>query len=451
MLPPGAAVDSGPAGYRLDLAEPEAVDAVRFERLAAEGRRALAGGDPAAAAGLLREALGLWRGPALADVADAAYAAAPAARWEELRLACLDDRIEADLQLGRHADAVPELEALVGEHPLRERFRALLVRALAGAGRQAEALAAYETTRAMLADQLGVDPSAELQAVHLAVLRGDLAPRPAAAAPRPLRGNLRASLTSFVGRDDDIERIGDLLGRSRLVTLVGPGGAGKTRLSGEAARRLPAPPADGVWLVELAPLSDPADIPAAILGTLDLLDPGRIDPRPATAGDLLGPVLDALGDRDVLLLLDNCEHLVDAVAKTAEQLLGRVPAAAGAGDQPRAARHLRRVAVAGAAAGVAGRRHRGAGGGPRGARGAAVRRPRRAGAPRLRARRRRRSTPSSRSAAGSTACRSRSSSPPPGCGRCRSRRSPPGSATGSGCSPAAAAPRCRGTRRCAPS
>jgi predicted ATPase/DNA-binding SARP family transcriptional activator len=325
VLPRGAAIDSGPAGYRLDLADPEAVDAVRFERLAAEGRRALAGGDAAAAAGLLQEALGLWRGPALADVADAAYAAAPAARWEELRLTCLDDRIEADLQLGRHADVVPELEALVEEHPLRERFRALLVRALAGAGRQAEALAAYETTRAMLADQLGVDPSAELQAVHLAVLRGELAPRPASPGPRPPRGNLRASLTSFVGRDDDMERIGDLLRRSRLVTLVGPGGAGKTRLSGEAARRLPVPPADGVWLVELAPLTDPADIPAAILGTLNQLDPGRIDPRPATAGDLLGPVLDALGDRDVLLVLDNCEHLVDAVAKTAEHLLGRAP------------------------------------------------------------------------------------------------------------------------------
>jgi predicted ATPase/DNA-binding SARP family transcriptional activator len=324
VLPEGAAIDSGPAGYRLRL-EPDAVDAVRFERLAADGRRALAEGRTEDAAKLLREALSLWRGPALADVADAGYATAPAARWEELRLACLDDRIEADLRLGRQDEVVPELEALVGEHPLRERFRALLVRALAGAGRQAEALAAYETTRRMLAEDLGVDPSPELQAVHVAVLRGDIAPRPAPPERRPPRTNLRASLTSFVGRDGDIARIGELLGRSRLVTLVGPGGAGKTRLSGEAARRLPSPPADGVWLVELAPLSDPADIPAAIIGTLNLLDPGRLDPRPVTAGDPLAPIVDALGDTEIVLILDNCEHLVDAVAKIAEALLGRVP------------------------------------------------------------------------------------------------------------------------------
>jgi predicted ATPase/DNA-binding SARP family transcriptional activator len=323
VLPGGPSIGSGPAGYRLDV-EPEAVDAVRFERLAAEGRRALAEDRTADAATLLHEALALWRGPALADVADAGYAVAPAARWEELRLACLEDRVEADLRLGRASDVVAELEALVGEHPLRERFRALLVRALAGAGRPAEALAAYETTRRMLADDLGVDPSPELQAVHLAVLRGDIAPRPVSARRTP-RTNLRASLTSFVGREDDVARLGELLGRSRLVTLVGAGGAGKTRLSGEAALQLPEPPRDGVWLVELAPLGNPDDIPGAILGALNQFDPARLDPRPPAAGDPLAPVVDALADREVLLILDNCEHLVDAVAKTAETLLGRVP------------------------------------------------------------------------------------------------------------------------------
>jgi predicted ATPase/DNA-binding SARP family transcriptional activator len=323
-LPDAGAIESGPAGYRL-VVEPDAVDAVRFERLAADGRRALAEDRDDDAAKLLREALALWRGPALADVPDAGYAAGPAARWEELRLACLGDRIRADLALGRAAELVAELEALVEEHPLREHFRELLVRALAGAGRQAEALAAYETTRRTLADDLGVDPSPALQAVHVAVLRGDLAPRPAAPARRPPRTNLRAPLTSFVGREADVARIGELLERSRLVTLVGPGGAGKTRLAGEAARRLPVPPADGVWLVELAPIGDPANVPTAILGALNQLDPGRLDPRPAVAGDPLAPVADALANREVLLILDNCEHLVDTVAKTAESLLGRVP------------------------------------------------------------------------------------------------------------------------------
>jgi predicted ATPase/DNA-binding SARP family transcriptional activator len=332
LLPATAAIESGPAGYTLRVA-PDDVDAVRFERLAAQGRRALAAGRPADAAEALREALVLWRGPALADASDAGYAAAPVARWQELRLACLEDRIEADLQLGRPADVVPELEALVEEHPLRERFRALLVRALAASGRTAEGLAAYEQTRQVLADHLGVDPSPELRDLHVALLRGDAAvvPERSGVAVRP-RTNLRAALTSFVGRDDDVERIGGLIRDGRLVTLVGPGGAGKTRLAGEAATRLANGSgagdlvADGIWLVELAPLGDPQAIATAALGSLDHRVLGVLDQRTAGTGqEPFARLVDTLSGRRAVLLLDNCEHLVAGAAEFAEELLSRCP------------------------------------------------------------------------------------------------------------------------------
>ncbi|MBX6386517.1 MAG: AfsR/SARP family transcriptional regulator, partial [Microbispora sp.] len=161
-----------PAGYRLAV-DPDDVDAPRFQRLAAEGRRALDAGDPALAAELLGAALALWRGPALADVPDAPFAPAQAARLEELRMSAAEDLAEAGLALGRHRDLLPELQERVAAHPLRERTRGQLMRALYAAGRPAEALAVYEDARRVLADELGADPSAELSAIHLAVLRAD--------------------------------------------------------------------------------------------------------------------------------------------------------------------------------------------------------------------------------------------------------------------------------------
>jgi pentatricopeptide repeat protein len=236
---PGVEVESHPAGYRLVI-EPDAVDVARFERLVAAGRSALPG-DAAAAARILREALDLWRGPALLDVAGADFFRAPVARLAELRMVALEDRIEADLRLGRGGELTTELTSLVAEHPLRERLVGALMRALCAAGRPAEALAVYERAREALADELGADPSPELSALHTAVLRGevDLGPTaPAAVADsRPLT-NLRAGLTSFVGRDEDVAQVRKLISEYRLTTLTGPGGAGKTRLSIEAARPL---------------------------------------------------------------------------------------------------------------------------------------------------------------------------------------------------------------------
>ncbi|MFD0637925.1 BTAD domain-containing putative transcriptional regulator [Catenulispora yoronensis] len=317
-------------GYRLAIA-PESVDAVRFESLFRSGREALRADDPSAARQTLREALTLWRGPALADVADAPFATAPAARLDELRLAALVDRLDAELRLGQAAEALAELEALTAEHPLRENIAALHVKALYAVGRQAEALAVYEHVRRALADQLGIDPSKELAEVHLAVLRNDpaLAPAPSEAAPKT---NLKSRLTSFVGRDEEVKRIGKLLETSRLVTLVGPGGAGKTRLASETAQRAVERFPDGAWLVELAPVTDPNEVPQAVLSALGLRETRVItnnsSPTAAAAimrGGAMGHLIEGLAEKRILVILDNCEHLVGAAADLAETLLGHAP------------------------------------------------------------------------------------------------------------------------------
>ncbi|MER5646072.1 BTAD domain-containing putative transcriptional regulator [Streptosporangium sp. NPDC002524] len=349
---PGA-VASHPAGYLLDLPR-EAVDAWVFERLAAEGRAA--SGDPASAGSLLREALSLWRGPALADASALPFAAAPATRLEELRLSALRARFDADLALGR--GPVAELEEVVAAHPLGEPFHARLVLALLAEGRRTEALAAYERIRLRLAEELGMDPGPELRDAHLTALRGG-SPRAAAGdrterreraepgehgEPREHeeragpRENLPARLTSFVGRRAELARLGELLGTARLVTLTGPGGVGKTRLAIETAASLDVP--DGVWLVELAPLSHPSGVAAAVQATLSgsgLLadrpaapwtgaDPGGV-PGEAASADVQGDhgslerLASALRGRAPVLVLDNCEHVIDEAARVADRLL----------------------------------------------------------------------------------------------------------------------------------
>ncbi|MFF4402662.1 ATP-binding protein [Streptomyces sp. NPDC001480] len=311
VLGPSAPIERTGAGYRI-VVPYDAVDAGRFERLARDGRAALGADDPARAAALLHEALGLWQGPALADLADSGSDTARAAtvRLEELRLAALEDRLEADLRLGEHRSAIPELRELTGRHPLRERPVALLMRALSADGAQAAALAVYETTRRHLADELGVDPSPELSALHQELLCQD--PVPAAARPP-------AQLTALVGRDSEVADLDALLRRSRLVTLTGPGGVGKTRLAVEAAGA-----ADGeVCFVQLAPLREDTAVPQALLGALGLsgnsLHLGADGPSPAER------LVTVLSDRPLLLILDNCEHVLDATAALITRLLAACP------------------------------------------------------------------------------------------------------------------------------
>ncbi|HEY3633228.1 MAG TPA: BTAD domain-containing putative transcriptional regulator, partial [Jatrophihabitantaceae bacterium] len=318
-----ATVGQSPTGYRLAI-EPEDVDAARFEQLARDGATALRMGKQSKAADTLRQALALWRGPALADVDGAAFAVATINRLEDVRLSAAQDRIEADLALGHAADVIAELDTLAEQHPLDERLAGLQLSALAATGRSADALAGYERIRARLADELGIDPSAELQAVHLAVLRGETAqPTTPQRAPRT---NLRAQLTSFVGRDEEVARIGKLLGESRLVTLAGPGGAGKTRLAIEAGSTLVEGIPDGIWFVELASVTDAVDVPQTVLGSLGLRESLVIDqPAKLSARDATGRLLEALLDKRSVLVFDNCEHLIDAAAQLADQLLAACP------------------------------------------------------------------------------------------------------------------------------
>ncbi|MBQ0830083.1 BTAD domain-containing putative transcriptional regulator [Streptomyces tagetis] len=327
------AVASADGGYRLTAA-PDDVDLHRFERLAGEGTRALADGDPAKAAEVLDDALALWRGPALADLPDRT---AEAARRETRRLDVLRARHTAALDLGHAEESLPELTALCDGHPLDEPLQALRLRALRDTGRTAEALAAYDAVRRLLADRLGTDPGPELRALHAGLLgppAGDTptpAPAPLPPDTRP-RGNLRARLTSFVGRDADLQVLRADLAGTRLVTLLGPGGSGKTRLSQEAAEHAGPAARDGVWLAELAPVDDPDAVPEAVLTAVGaretvLFGAGAeelraVADRRATAVERL---VEHCGRRRMLIVLDNCEHVVEAAARLAEELLARCP------------------------------------------------------------------------------------------------------------------------------
>ncbi|MEV8093424.1 BTAD domain-containing putative transcriptional regulator [Kitasatospora sp. NPDC085879] len=338
-------IGSGPAGYWLTARRTDADD---FRRLAADGRRALAAGDHEEAADRLRSALALWRGPALADLPDRA---GPAVRLEAQREEAHRHRITADLALGNTADLTAELAELCELHPLDEQLHALAIRALRAEGRTAEALQRYERTRRILADRLGTDPGPELRALHAELLAPAPArPAPAVAAaaapaaapptaaapvPRPAAptGNLRPRLTSFVGRDGDLGTLGRALTAGRLTTLTGPGGSGKTRLSleaGRAAQRGGSWP-DGVWMVELAPLEDALAVPGAVAAALGLRETvlhtgGAVaEVMDTRRGDPVRRLVEHCAPRRMLLVLDNCEHLVQAAAELADRLLAECP------------------------------------------------------------------------------------------------------------------------------
>jgi predicted ATPase len=288
------------------------VDIGRFEQLAAAGHAALANGDPGAAASQFAEALQLWHGRALADVTDVETLALESARLEELRLTAIEGRIEADIAIGRHAQVTGELERLVAEHPVRERLWRLLVLALYRDERQADALAAYRRARTVLARELGLEPGEELRRLEQAVLRQEVPE-----ARRASRHNFPAPLTSFRGRDHDLARLSRLLSEARLITLTGPGGAGKTRLAIEAGTLAVESFADGVWMAELAGITDPEQVAAQVMQALGVRQ----------ESDML--VMEALRYRlrtaELLLVLDNCEHLLDACADLAGALLRSSP------------------------------------------------------------------------------------------------------------------------------
>ena len=415
-------VTVGP-GYRLRT-EPGELDLDQFTRAVAGAEAAAGAGDHAGAADRLAEALGLWRGPPLADLAWLPFHRAAAGRLGELRLQAVEAWALAALRCGKARDVLPAVQEARDREPLRERLCELVMWALFQDGRQGEALAAYEQTRRVLADELGADPGPGLRDMHARVLRHDPALRPAAApvtgeavaeppvtfagllrklrtearltqeelaeaaglspraisdlergvnrtarkdtavllagalglaqpvralfvaaargraqaeevpaalrgetatpaglevpaAPSAARHNLPAPLTSFLGREQDLASVEELLAQARLVTLTGTGGTGKTRLALEAGARVVGRFPDGVWLVELAGVADPGLVGAQVMGALGVRQ----------AGDV--PVLEALIYRlrsaELLLVLDNCEHLLDACVQLAGALLRAAP------------------------------------------------------------------------------------------------------------------------------
>ncbi|MFI0242666.1 AfsR/SARP family transcriptional regulator [Streptomyces sp. NPDC016845] len=325
------------AGYLLKVA-PGGLDLDTLTAQMDRGRSARAAGDLPAAAEALHAALRLWRGRLCEGLAGPLLSA-ERDRLEEDRLGVVEERIETDLALGADAGPVAELRRLIDAHPLRERPYGLLMRALHRSGRQAEALQVYQEARRLLADELGIEPGAELRLVQEQILTADAALSPpaparagtaeparnddgrsvgvtAGAEPLPAAGNLPAELTSFVDRQRELSEIGKLVPATRLVTLTGVGGVGKTRLALRAALNLRPGFSDGVWLVELAGLSDPELVEHTVATALGIQDQsGRIP---------LSALVRHLRNRKVLLVLDNCEHLLSTCSPFVDSLLRAV-------------------------------------------------------------------------------------------------------------------------------
>ena len=318
-----------PGGYTVDI-DRDAVDAHRFDRIVHSAATMLSQGehDPAAVLETLDEALSWWRGDALEDVAGEPFAIGEAGRLEELRLTAIELRHDAALLLGRHREVAGDLAALVQEHPLREKLHEQLMLALYRSGRQAEALRAFAFARERLVDELGIEPGPDLQALERRILDHDptltlpapptqpaVAPPADAAARSPRPANLPAAVTPLIGREVELDRVANLLDRSRAVTLTGPAGAGKSRLAIEAARSV-AMTCD-VWYVDLGDLVDPAQVAIEVAGAIDVPTVPNEDPIRAVSV--------ALSARSGVLVLDTCEHVVGAVAALVGRLLRDAP------------------------------------------------------------------------------------------------------------------------------
>jgi predicted ATPase/DNA-binding SARP family transcriptional activator len=303
----GAALRTYGTGYALDVT-PEQIDAARFEALLGEACRAE---DPAGRARLTRAALALWRGDPFAGVPPVPTVAAAQARLSELRLQAIEERVDADLALGRHVELAAELTELSLANPCRERLAGQLMLALHRAGRSADAISALVRIRRALQEQLGVGPGSGLLALEQAIRRDD----PTLAAPPPVY--LPSPPGRFIGRKVELAETGDLFVRTRLLTLVGPGGSGKTRLALELARRtLPDHP-DGARFVDLAPLEPSASVAAAVVAELELRERPGESPAETLASQL--------HSRRFLLLLDNCERVAEACGWLVMRLLERCP------------------------------------------------------------------------------------------------------------------------------
>lgn len=297
-------------GYVLDVAAGE-LDATEFTRMVGDAR---AQADDVAVQ-TLDAALALWRDDAFAEFADIGAVRDEATRLAELRLAAMEQRADLMLGLGRGAEVVAELDVLLRRHPDREQLAILLMRALYTGGRQADGLAVYRNLHRTLVEEFGVEPSEQAQAVHRQMLTRDpaLAPAVASTVPDGRLPTLRRHRSSFVGRHTDLRRAAVALRGAPLVTLTGVGGVGKSRLAMELAEQERARFPHGVWLAELAPLTDGGPVSHAFAAALGLLQqPGRT---------IEETVLDHLGGRTLLLVVDNCEHVLDEAAQLLDSIV----------------------------------------------------------------------------------------------------------------------------------
>jgi predicted ATPase/DNA-binding SARP family transcriptional activator len=297
-------------GYRL-VSDIDEIDELRFERaLTMSGSE---GKDPEQRLALLEDALALWRGEPYADLPQPLFLEPVRVRLGEMRLAIIEDRLSLMLDLGRYDRVSTETGELVDLHPLRERLWRLRMTALAGMGRQAEALGEYRRLRELLGEQLGLEPSPETAALEERILLQD----PALAPPRNMEGNLPPRSSSIVGRESDLERLEVLLERSRLLTILGTAGVGKTTLALELARRLEANYPQGAWIVGLGPIGDPQRVHGV---TAEVL--GVPEAAMGAGSSVLG---EHLSGRRALILFDNCEHVVDAAAELISRLMISTP------------------------------------------------------------------------------------------------------------------------------
>lgn len=297
-------------GYSLRLGG-DVLDARRFEALARSGREALQNGTSVLARERIGEALGEWRGRPFGELADELFAQAEVARLEELHLQALEDYWEAELSLGHSGIAAAELGRLVAEHQLRERLWGELMLAEYRCGRQAEALQTYSRVREVLVDRLGVEPGRELQELQEAILRQDV-PLLGAGAREPAH-NLPIRLSSFVGRGAELATVREGLRRARLVTIVGAGGVGKSSLALAAGADAIGRYRDGTWLVELSAIISPGLVAHTVADAVGI--------REQPERSLLDVLVDEMRSAQLLLILDNCEHVISEVAELARHLL----------------------------------------------------------------------------------------------------------------------------------
>jgi predicted ATPase/DNA-binding SARP family transcriptional activator len=324
QLEPGRVTGAAPSvllkqddGFRLRIAADE-LDSSRFASLLEEAGAATAAGRFGECLQLCDEALTLWRGAPGGAIADAEWAQAWVAGMIELRTQLRERRLDALIRSGSPERALPEFDTLIQETPFREHLHALRMEALYRCGRTDDALATYEQVRRTLRDELGITPGPELRRVHRQILDHDVALGPRARPATAGRDiHLPATMTALVGREADLDRIGTLLAAHRLVTLTGTAGTGKTRLGVEVARRFAERYPDGVWFVDLAPLTTGKPITEVVLST--------IGGSAASAGSAEEALRSAVRDRRLLLVVDNCEHVLVEAADVLTTVLASSP------------------------------------------------------------------------------------------------------------------------------